>query len=74
MLRATRIATASLTLMATNTLSAQRASTMAGRSTVYAPCVMMATSQPLASAAGLEVMRLGGHAIDAAVAAAAVPV
>ncbi len=43
-----------------------------GRSTVYAPHGIIATSQPLATTAGLAVMQRGGNAIDAAVTAAAV--
>ena len=44
----------------------------ATRSVVMARNGIIATSQPLASAAGLAVLQQGGNAIDAAVTAAAV--
>jgi len=44
----------------------------ATRSEVLAPRAMAATSQPLATTAALEVMRRGGTAVDAAIAANAV--
>jgi gamma-glutamyltranspeptidase/glutathione hydrolase len=41
------------------------------RSTVYAPNGLVTTSQPLAAEAGVEILREGGNAFDAAVATAA---
>ncbi|MFT4416382.1 gamma-glutamyltransferase [Fredinandcohnia humi] len=43
----------------------------ATRSTIHAPNGMVATSQPLATSAGLQILLKGGNAFDAAVATAA---
>lgn len=59
-------------LLLPSLLAAQEPATMARRSTVYAPNAAIATSQPLATTAGLQVLQQGGNAIDAAVVAAAV--
>lgn len=42
------------------------------RSVVMAPYGMVATSQPLAAQAGIDILKAGGHAVDAAIAVDAV--
>lgn len=71
-LRALPLAAALACVSVLSSAQEPRPTTMAHRSTVYAPHGMIATSQPLATAAGLAVLDRGGNAIDAAVTAAAV--
>ena len=66
-----RVLTSAAVLSAAPLAAQTREPSMAGRSTVYAPHGMIATSQPLATAAGLAVLQRGGNAFDAAVTAAA---
>jgi gamma-glutamyltranspeptidase/glutathione hydrolase len=47
-------------------------STNSTRSTVHCPKGMVATSQPLAASAALQVLMNGGNAVDAAISASAV--
>jgi gamma-glutamyltranspeptidase/glutathione hydrolase len=73
-MRITIIAFAALLAMTQGQLPGDRpaANPRATRSVVMARNGIIATSQPLASAAGLRVLQQGGNAIDAAVTAAAV--